>query len=154
MVVECGACLTDSGTAGSELHIVSGGDDCSAAYNIISSSQTTVSTSLRKVDAHSSSIKGTLDALHSPKLDAELNGSAGIKFYGVHTFVTTSTDQRLTAWTVLANNTEERSIQRVASIVTSVTDVSDLAILEAANNDQAALVTVVGIGLQMLRIRT
>lgn len=59
----------------------------------------------------------------------------------------------MTAWAVLANNTEERSIQRVASTVTSVADVSDLALLDAAYNDQAALVTVVGIGLQMLRIR-
>lgn len=67
-MVACGACLTDSGTAGSELHIVSGGDDCSVTYNMISNSQPTVSTSIRKVDAHSSSIKGMLNALPTLKV--------------------------------------------------------------------------------------
>lgn len=71
---------------------------------------------------------------------------------GPHTFVSTSTDQRLTSWRLLEGDSDEPKIVRVASTVTSVADIADISVLPSSDASEHALVAVCGLGLEVLEV--
>jgi hypothetical protein len=77
----------------------------------------------------------------------------GISFLQTNSFISTSTDQRLTRWRFVEQRDESARLERMSSLVTSVADVADMAVLsDNGDTPGETLVAISGIGLEVLAV--